>query len=137
MPTLSCWCENCKDYDPVVLEIQPGISIICPNCKKILGVVKNVESIFTSCPVCQCNQFYTQKDFYQAGGCFVMLIGIILVPFSYGLSLPFFALIDWFVYKRVPTMVVCYRCGSEFRDFPIPDHFKNFMHHIGVKYDKR
>ena len=65
-----------------------------------------------------------------------MLAGIILVPWTYGLSLPFFALIDWVLHKRVPTLVNCYKCGTEFRGFPVLKHFKAFMHHIGLKYDK-
>ena len=65
-----------------------------------------------------------------------MGIGIVLVPKTYGLSLPVFAFIDWLIYKFVPTIVACYRCGSEFRGFETPKQFKPFMHHIGLKYDK-
>ena len=134
MYSISRQCEGCDDYFQV--EVVPGQKLACPGCKKTWGAVNSIEKIFDSCVSCQCNQFYTQKDFNQAAGCFVVLVGIALVPFSYGLSLPIFAGIDWLVYKRVPTMVVCYRCGNEFRGFKIPDHLKNFMHHIGVRYDK-
>ena len=135
MAIITFWCEDCKKNSQ--LEAQSGLHLACSSCQKPKGSIQKLESVFESCPVCGCNQFYTQKDFNQAAGCLVMLAGICLVPFTYGLSLPFFAGIDWLLYKRVPTMVVCYRCGSEFRGFPIPKHFKQFMHHIGVKYDKK
>ncbi len=66
----------------------------------------------------------------------VMGVGIVLVPVTYGLSLPVFALIDWIIYKKVPKLVACYRCGAEFRGFKVPEGLKAFMHHIGLKYDK-
>lgn len=65
-----------------------------------------------------------------------MLLGILLVPVTYGISLPVFALIDWALYKKVSALAVCYRCGGEFRGFSIPGHFKGFMHHIGEKYER-
>jgi DNA-directed RNA polymerase subunit RPC12/RpoP len=105
-------------------------------CSKILGKVETEDKVFENCPVCGNQQFYTSKDFNQAMGCLVMLCGIVLVPFTFGLSLPFFALIDWALYRRVPTMVVCYRCGSEFRNFKIPERLKDFKHPIGMKYDR-
>jgi hypothetical protein len=86
--------------------------------------------------VCTCRQFYTDKDFNQVIGFVVMGVGVVLVPMTYGLSLLVFALIDWIIYKRVPKLVACYRCGSEFRGFAIPERFKPFIHQIGLKYDK-
>ena len=65
-----------------------------------------------------------------------MGVGIALVPVTYGLSLPVFALVDWVIYRKVPKLTACYRCGSEFRGFTDPKCFKPFMHHIGLKYDK-
>ena len=64
-----------------------------------------------------------------------MLVGMAMVPWTYGLSLPVVALVDWIVYKRIPALVVCYKCLSEFRGFKIPSHFKPFMHHIGARYE--
>jgi len=65
-----------------------------------------------------------------------MIIGIALVPATYGLSLPVFALMDWLLHRKVPTLINCYKCGSEFRGFNNSKNFKPFMHHIGIKYDK-
>jgi len=65
-----------------------------------------------------------------------MIVGISLVPFTYGLSLPVFALIDWYLHKKIPTIINCYKCGCEFRGFANKKKFKSFLHHIGLKYDK-
>jgi len=126
-------CEFCGQYARV--EILPGTPPACPVCQKTWPAVHS-DFLFESCPFCKCRQFYVQKDFNQAAGCLIMLFGIILVPLTYGISLPVFALVDWFLFRRVPTIAVCYRCGCEFRGFTIPKGFKNFMHHIGEKYER-
>lgn len=135
MLTVTHQCEQCDEYAQV--EIRSDEPIMCPECKLNWGNAHKIETIFDRCPICLGNQFYSQKDFSQALGCLIMLIGICLVPFTYGLSLPVFAAFDWLLAKKVATMVVCYRCESEFRGFKVPEHLKPFMHHIGVRYDKR
>ncbi len=133
MPTISRFCD-CKKY--ARLDVADGVQLVCPHCQKEWGRVDHVETIFDRCPICTCRQFYTDKDFNQIIGFAVMGVGIVLVPMTYGLSLPVFALVDWLIYRQVPKMIVCYRCGSEFRAFSIPERLKPFMHHIGLKYDK-
>ena len=133
-PTIARHCNQCKIYSQLpAINNQP---LICPQCQKVWGTFRSKETIFDSCVVCTCRQFYTVKDFNQILGFLVMAVGIILVPWTYGLSLPVFAGIDWLIYKKIPTIVACYRCGSELRGFDIPAHLKPFMHHIGLKYDK-
>jgi len=91
---------------------------------------------FDNCAICLGKQFYVQKDFNRALGCAIVLVGIALVPASYGLSLPLVALIDWLLYRRVSTMTICYRCGAEYRDLDSPKRFKPYVHAIAMKYDK-
>ena len=91
---------------------------------------------FDRCLLCQCPHFYVAKDFNQVVGLSLLTVGIVLVPFSYGLSLPVLALIDWILYKRVSTIVRCYRCGAIFRGFEYPKTLKPFRHAIGVRYAK-
>ena len=135
MGTLALTCPGCRQN--VRGELKEGQILRCPDCSQKWGEVVSLDKVFEKCPVCGCTQFYLQKDFNQALGCLVMLLGIVLVPLTYGLSMVIFAGIDWILFRRVPTMVVCYRCGGEFRGISFPDHFKCFMHHIGVKYDRK
>ena len=134
MSTISRFCDHCKKY--TVNHIQDGADLKCMHCQHLFGKIETITNVLDRCPVCTCRQFYTDKDFNQVIGFAVMGVGIVLVPFTFGLSLPVFALIDWIIYKKVPKLVACYRCGSEFRGFPIPERFKPFIHQIGLKYDK-
>jgi hypothetical protein len=134
MHSIARHCDQCKQYG--TLEIQNDQTLICPHCVKEWGKIQTIEKIFDSCPICTCRQFYLSKDFNQFLGCSIMVVGIVLVPWTYGLSLPVFALIDWLLHRRVPTIINCYRCGSEFRGFKPKGTFKPFLHHIGLKYDK-
>ncbi len=134
MPLIGRHCPACKQHG--LVPIASFQNIVCPTCQTVWGKTAALEKIFESCPCCQNRQFYTQKDFNQALGCAIMALGIILVPWTYGLSLPVFAVIDWGLRKKVKDIVVCYKCGSEFHDFSIPQNCKPFMHHIGLKYDK-
>lgn len=135
MPTITYHCPHCHKHGQV--EIHDRQTLNCPHCAREWGKVEEVSKIFEFCPICRCRQFYRQKDFNQALGCLVMLIGIVLVPWTYGLSLPVFWLIDMYLYRRVKSMAVCYQCGAEIREVHIPKNFKPFLHHIGEKYDRR
>jgi len=133
-PTIAKHCKECKQYHAAPLMEDP--IILCPNCHTQWGEVVNRQDVFDFCPICDCRQFYVTKDFNQFLGCFIMFIGIVLVPFTFGLSLPVFALVDWFIYRRVPMVVCCYRCDGEFRNVATDRKFKPYMHHIGLKHDK-
>ncbi|HLF17865.1 MAG TPA: hypothetical protein VI749_03110 [Candidatus Omnitrophota bacterium] len=133
--TLTIRCPACKNYN--TYQAEHPACFICASCRKQQGEIEDPANILERCPVCQCRQFYLMKDFNQLIGCLVMLAGIVLVPWTYGLSLPVFALLDWFLYKKVDAFIVCYRCACEFRGFKKEEKgFKPFLHHIGLKYDK-
>ena len=137
-PSIARHCPTCKRYGEI--NINPGgqgeFALACPHCHESWGKIVSVTEIFEYCPVCQCRQFYTSKDFNQLLGCLIMSVGIALAIPTYGLSLPVFALIDWLLFRKVPTMINCYKCGAEFRHFQTQKKFKPFIHHIGLKYDK-
>ena len=131
---VACTCTDCKKLNEWAAESR---KYTCNHCGKLLGEIKNPDDMFDTCPMCESRQFYIMKDFDKLVGCTIVLVGIVLVPVTYGLSLPFFALVDWIVYKKVPSSIVCYRCGCEFKGFKNSlKRFKPFMHHIGLKYDK-
>ena len=132
--TITRHCQACQDYQEVV--ITKAGDFYCPHCSTLWGHLEDPEAPIRQCPICFCRQFYLSKDFDAFLGCFVVLIGIILVPWTYGLSLPVVAAVDWFLFKRIKNVVNCYKCGAEFQGFRFPDGLKPFQHHIGVKYDK-
>lgn len=136
--TISLFCPKCHKYTRSNINPESvSIPLICIHCQHQWGDLVEVSKVFDRCPVCQCRQFYKDKDFNQIIGFAIMGVGVVLVPLTYGLSLPFFAFIDWLFYLSVPWLIACYRCGGEFRGFNQEiDRFKPFMHHIGLKYDK-
>ena len=127
-------CPQCRQYQKLIFLKQP--TLICSNCSKVWGQVNNPEDIFDQCPICQCRQFYVGKTFNQFYGCVLLIAAILLVPVTYGLSIVVLALLDWLLFKRIPSAINCYRCGTEFQNFETEKRFKPFMHHIGLKYDK-
>jgi len=110
--------------------------LLCSGCqKKWLFYSEGYQ--FETCPICGCKEFYRQKNFDKRIGCLIMFIAIILVPWTYGLSLPFFFAIDWFLYRRVPDMVVCYLCLGEFRGFALQKKIKAFNHTMAEGFEKK
>lgn len=94
------------------------------------------ELDFSRCPACGGADFYRQKDFNQVLGYGVIIVGAILVPYTYGLSLLVLGLVDLLLYHRVADLIVCYRCGSLYRGFKVDrvaiepfDHFRRFKIH--------
>jgi len=127
-------CPQCNEYSQIE---EPQGNFSCPQCGDHWGKISTLEDIFEKCAVCSCRQFYLSKDFNQFIGLLIMLIGIVLVPFTFGLSLPVFAGIDWILHKRVADIVNCYECGSEYKAFKTEKKFKPFIHQIGMKYDRK
>ncbi len=127
-------CGECGRYYKSKMSVNSEIR--CSHCGKESAEIPDIQKIFNACPFCQTKQFYRRKDFNQLLGCSFVLVGALLVPFTYGLSLPVLILIDWLIYRRVSDMAVCYSCGAEFRDISsIPDNIIGFDHHTAELYE--
>jgi len=110
-------CRSCGLPFPAVLASDQG-ELACPGC----GVARPVaatgwgESSVEVCPLCGCRHLYRQRDFNRALGCALVAAGAALVPWTFGLSLPAFGLVDLWLYRRLKDAVVCYRCDTVYRD---------------------
>ena len=123
------FCELCKEKH----ELNGNI-----NCRynKDQADWENIMS-FEKCPACQSSHFYVQKDFNKILGCGLIILGIVFVPLTYGLSLAIVALIDWLLYNQVPDSIVCYKCKGEFFGIKhIPKNIFPFDHHIAEIYEE-
>jgi hypothetical protein len=91
-----------------------------------------------TCPVCSCRHLYRQKDFNRALGCLIVVIGAVLVPWTYGLSLVVLSLVDLWLYHRLQVSVVCYKCDTVYRDARPSDRQGEFdlLKHDVLKYGK-
>ena len=134
MLTLSKKCDSCNNvYNSKV----SSKTIKCDKCKKEHFFFNSKNLIFERCSFCNCKEFYKRKDFNQKLGCLFVLIGSLLLPFTYGISLVFVLIIDMIFYKYVDEVIVCYKCKMEFRGFKkISKSIKLFDHHTAELYDK-
>ena len=93
----------------------------CPNCAvdrplDTSGWQASDDRRIEHCLLCGCRQLYRQRDFPRTLGCLLIAIGAVLVPWTYGLSLPALAGLDLILYHRLPDTVACYRCDTVYRD---------------------
>jgi hypothetical protein len=121
-------------------------SLPCPNCHCARDVAAAGWSDGTSaspgtvdlCPLCGSRHLYRQRDVNRALGCGLVLVGAALVPWTFGLSLLVFGLVDLWLYRRLPLAVVCYVCDTVYRDArPLPRQadFELLKHDV-LKYGK-
>ena len=118
-------CPDCNHGNQKEVP-DVAASFACESCGKTFGPVASYIGEgkgLQRCVICGCRDLYTQKDFNRKVGCTIATIGAILAPFTKLISLLVCALIDLLLYRLLPTISICYRCKSIYRDFPAnPEH---------------
>ena len=74
-----------------------------------------------ACPWCATTDLYIQKDFPQGLGLLIVIVGFAISTVFWYLEMPIVtylvllssALLDMFLYYRVPDVTICYRCLSQ------------------------
>jgi hypothetical protein len=135
-------CRDCGLPFRAILDAATG-TLPCPNCGAVREVSHDGWSDLPAprvevCPLCGCRHFYRQRDFNRALGCLLVAVGAALVPWTFGLSLPAFGLVDLWLYRRLAEAVVCYRCDTVYRDArpgPRQGDFDLLKHDV-LKYGK-
>jgi hypothetical protein len=75
------------------------------------------------CAACHCAEMYVQKDFNRTTGLVLVVIGAVLVPWTYAISLVVVTIIDFVLYYKLGDVTVCYDCRAVHRGYPLnPDH---------------
>ncbi len=113
-----------------------GDGVECDRCGTAVAV-EEPHRQFRRCAVCSSTRLYRQRDFNRFLGLAVVAAGAVLVPFTYGISLPVVFLIDVILYRRVAEMAVCYLCRAEYRGIEVPKRILPFRHHLAAGYEKR
>ena len=135
-------CRECGlPYKERLDETTREIS--CPNCGHLLPVAgegwsQGPAGSVEVCPICGSKHLYRQKDVNRGLACLLVVIGVIFVPWTYGLSLIVLSLVDLALYYRLPEATVCYRCDTVYRDArpgPRQGEF-DLLKHDTVKYRK-
>ena len=89
------------------------------------------------CPSCDGRQLYVQRDFNQKAGLAVVVVGAVLAPFTYYISLFAAAGIDAALYLMLPEITVCYRCHAHYRGFARNPRHEAFDLHLAEQYDHK
>ncbi len=116
-PAIALLCPACERE--VVLPF--AASATCPWCAHAIALdLAKVDAagVPTRCLACDCRDLYKQRDFNRAVGCFVVLVSIAFAVHTYYVSLFLGALVDAWLYRRLPEVLVCYRCRAVHRGVP-------------------
>ena len=122
--TLRCpTCESGLRIDAT----DPPDHATCGGCGATIPLVVTdavrADEAVDACPLCEGRDFYFRKDFDPKLGLTVMVVAALISAgfYWYGLDLIAYgvlgvvALIDLFVYRRLKSLSICYRCHTEFR----------------------
>jgi hypothetical protein len=118
-------CPTCDQAGHLALPAAPEWA--CPQCHQVLQLAHPApEPTLPACAVCGCHELYRKKDFPHALGLAILTFACVASSITYGLYhwwltwsiLLGSALIDGLLYVLVKDVIVCYRCGAQFRGVP-------------------
>jgi hypothetical protein len=84
------------------------------------------DAVIGRCAACGHDELYFQKDFNRATGITLVVIGAVLAPFTYFISLAVVTILDWIIWRMVKNVIVCYRCQAVHRGYDVPPSIKPF-----------
>jgi hypothetical protein len=124
MSSVNFLCTNCEQR----LGRDAGeASRPCDSCGASNAVVAPGErAIIDRCAACGHEQLYFQKDFNRRTGIALVVVGAILVPWTYYLSLLAATILDYIVWRIVKDVIVCYECQAVHRGYPANPALKPF-----------
>jgi hypothetical protein len=94
------------------------------------------------CSRCAATAFFVEKDFDQRLGCALLALGAVLALLVSRLfggvwfvpALLLFAGLELLVARRVGSVVICYRCDTEYRGVPDAAAYKPYDPHVAERY---
>jgi hypothetical protein len=130
-------CPSCRQEAVAGLDGQGR----CASCAAAapLDVPEAVRAtrVVEQCLACGGAQLYVQRDFNQKAGLAVVVVGAVLAPFTYYISLFAAAAIDAALYLMLPEITVCYRCHAHYRGFARNPRHEAFDLHLAEQYDPK
>jgi hypothetical protein len=117
-------CKNCGAVG-YVSPLESSPQALCRRC----GTARPINSDGTKggelafCPLCMTTDLYIQKDFPTGLGLFIVLIGFAISTVFWYYEMPLFTYlvliisiaVDFVLYYKVPDVIICYRCLSQYR----------------------
>jgi len=121
---LTYQCPHCEAVGSAS-AVETLSAIRCTRCEAVralhAGAIEN--GALRSCPWCATDDLYLQKDFPQALGLTIVVVGFVVSTIFWYYEKPLItyavlltsALVDMWLYHRVPDVTICYRCLGQFR----------------------
>jgi hypothetical protein len=117
-------CRKCDAVDRAP-AIETTAVLTCHSC----GAERPVDphafngTGLAACPCCGTDDLYKQKDFPQGLGLAIVIAGFVVSSVFWYYERPIWtyailltsALMDMFLYYRVPDVTICYRCLAQVR----------------------
>jgi hypothetical protein len=128
-------CPKCER--PARLELEPETSgLICPHCAATIDLPLGalVDGRLSRCLACSSRDVYLRKDFPQRLGVLIVVLGIAASCVTWAYNRPIWtfailfatALVDVALYVVMPSALVCYHCGAQYRGLPHADDYEGF-----------
>jgi len=123
-------------------ECGSGINILpstdakaaeCDVCQEKIAVQFNEEhlqGVLKDCPCCQRKDFYKQKDFNRKIGVILFVLAAIASIWTYGLSLIALWMVDFFLFRKLSQIAICYKCQTIFRNVANIEDIHDFNHEM-------
>lgn len=111
-------CSSCGSAINLApsLEAHEAECDICHHRMKVTFNQNHMKSILDECPHCQRRDFYTQKDFNRKIGVILFVLAAILSIWTYGISFIVLYAFDFFLFRRLGNIAICYNCQAVFRN---------------------
>lgn len=131
--TYSCpHCERTVSVDAV----DGHSAVVCPACAAGIDPPADATSgdRLERCLVCPSRDLFVRKDFPQRLGVTIVVVGFVLsivayyfywIATSFGILFAT-ALVDVLLYLGVGNVLMCYRCGAQYRGLPRLDEYGAF-----------
>jgi len=130
--TATITCPECESAIAVYPSLEAKVAK-CDICHHEVDVHFNNEHMqnkLESCPCCSRKDFYKQKDFNRKIGVILFVIAAIASIWTYGISLIALWVVDFFLFSKLPLIVICYKCATIFRDVKNIDEIYDFNHEM-------
>lgn len=104
----------------------PGVT--CTRCgRPVPGPPEGLtDRPLERCSLCGVGELYRQKDFNVRWGLAIVALAAVLAYWTWGLSLVGALLLDAWLYRRVPWVVICYYCYAHYRGLPEVKAYETF-----------
>jgi hypothetical protein len=132
MMKVSLTCEECGSSIDVTpsLDAKQAQCDICSHTQAVSFNQDHIDGHLKDCPSCSRKDFYKQKDFNRKIGVALFVIAAILSIWTYGLSFVVLYLFDFFLFKKLGHVAICYKCNTVFRDVANMAQIADFNHEM-------